>query len=130
MGLLVGLGIHEVEIVAVAIEKLHINFIDDDLVDWVGRAKTVLEHRAGAQVAQLGLDKRAQIARSTVLNAEHRVQIIVVLDDHARTQLCGWNRHAKNLLSGKCLPRRAGSRWQSERQAPSPVRFGIARQTQ
>jgi hypothetical protein len=28
------------------------------------------------------------------------MQIVVVFDDHAGTQLCGWNRHAKNSPSG------------------------------
>jgi hypothetical protein len=51
----------------------------------------VLEHGSGAQVAQLGLDESAKIAWGAVLDAEHRVQIIIVLDDHAGTHLCGWN---------------------------------------
>jgi hypothetical protein len=47
-----------------------------------------------------------------MLDAEHRMQIVVVLDDHTRAQLCGWNRHAENLSSLKlvtrCAPRIAG----------------------
>ena len=45
----------------------------------------MLEHGAGAQVAQLGLDEGAQVAGRAVLDAENGVQIIVVLDDHAGT---------------------------------------------
>ena len=53
----------------------------------------MLEHGAGAQVAQLGLDEGAQVAGGPVLHAEDGVQIVVVLDDHARTHLGGGNRH-------------------------------------
>src|ERR1035437_6491623 len=53
----------------------------------------MLKHGAGAQVAQFGLDKSAQVARGTVFDAEHGMQVIVVLDDHAGTELGRWNRH-------------------------------------
>ena len=59
----------------------------------------MLEHGTGAQIAQLRLDKRAQVPRRAVLHAEHRVQLIVVLDDHAGTHLCGGDRHPKSLLT-------------------------------
>ena len=68
-------------------------FVDSDLLDGVAGTEAVLEHRSGAQVAQLGLDEGAQIARGTVLDAEHGMQVIVVLDDHAGAHLGGWNRH-------------------------------------
>ncbi len=76
-------------------------FVDDDLLDGVGRAEAVLEHGAGTQVAQLGLDEGAQVAGRAVLDPEHGVQIIVVLDDHAGTQLGGGNRHATDNLLRK-----------------------------
>src|SRR4029077_5138636 len=85
-------------VVPVAVEEFHVDFVDSDLLDGVGRAKTVLEHGAGAQVAQLGLDEGAQVARRTVLDAEHGMQIVVVLDDHAGTELGGRNRHAADCL--------------------------------
>src|ERR1700733_105056 len=53
----------------------------------------MLEHRTRTKVAQLGLDESAQVARRAVFDAEYRVQIIVVLDDHAGTQLGGRDRH-------------------------------------
>jgi hypothetical protein len=55
--------------------------------------EAVLEHGSGTQVAQLGLDKGAQVAGRAVLDGEYGVQIIVVLDDHAGTQLGGRDRH-------------------------------------
>src|ERR1019366_429531 len=73
--------------------KLHVDLIDVNFVDGIGRAETMLEHGAGAQVAQFGLDKSAQIARGAVFDAEHGMQVIVVLDDHAGTELGRWNRH-------------------------------------
>ncbi len=98
MQLLVILGVHEVVVVAVGVEELHLHFVHGDLLDGIAGAEAVLEHGAGAQVAQLGLDEGAQVAGGAVLHAEHRMQIVVVLDDHAGTHLCGWNRHADNSL--------------------------------
>ena len=45
----------------------------------------MLEHGAGAQVAQLGLDEGAKIAGRTMLDAENGMQIIIVFDDHSGT---------------------------------------------
>ena len=53
----------------------------------------MLEHGAGFEVAQLGLDKGAKVAGRAVLDLEDQVKLVVVLDDHARAQLCGGNRH-------------------------------------
>jgi hypothetical protein len=60
--------------------------VHSDLLDGIAGAEAVLKHGAGAQVPQFGLDKRAQIARGAVLDAEYRVQIVVVLDDHAESR--------------------------------------------
>ena len=56
----------------------------------------MLEHRPRTQVAQLGLDESSQVAGRAVFHAEHGVQIIVVLDDHAGTELGGRDRHRLN----------------------------------
>ena len=53
----------------------------------------MLEHGAGPQVAQFGLDEGAQVAGRAVLHLEDQMQLVVVLDDHARTHLSGGNRH-------------------------------------
>ena len=61
----------------------------------------MLEHGAGFEVAQLGLDEGAQVAGRAVLDLEDHVQLVVVLDDHARTKLSGGNRHKSvQLLAG------------------------------
>ena len=98
MRLLEVLCVHEVVVVAVVVEVFHGHFIDVDFLDRVRRAEAMLEHGAGAQVAQLGLDERAQVAGRAVFYAEDGVQIIVVLDDHARAKLGRWNRHAAEVL--------------------------------
>jgi hypothetical protein len=54
----------------------------------------VLKHRAGAQIAQLGLNKCAQVAGCAVRHAENRMQVVVVFDNHARTQLGRRNSHS------------------------------------
>ena len=92
-GLLVVHRIHEVVVVAVGVEELHGDFVDDHFFDGVGGAEAVLEHGAGADVAQLGLDEGAQVAGRAVLDLEDQVQLVVVLDDHAGTHLSGGNRH-------------------------------------
>ncbi len=79
------------------------DFVDHDALNRVGRAKAVLEHGARFQVAQLGLDKGAQIARGAVLHFEDKVQLVVVLDDHARTHLSGGNRHKKKTPCCACV---------------------------
>src|SRR5580704_11153094 len=93
MRLLVVRRVHEVVVVAVGIEELHVDFVDVHLLDGVGRAETVFEHGAGTQVAQFGLNEGPQVAGRAVFDGKNRVQIIVVLDDHAGTQLGGRDRH-------------------------------------
>src|SRR5271170_7035306 len=58
----------------------------------------MLEHCAGAQVAQLGLDEGAEVAGGAVLDGKDGVEFVVVLNDHARTHLGGGNRHGKDSL--------------------------------
>ena len=59
----------------------------------------MLEHGAGAEVAQFGLDEGAQVAGGAVFDLEDQVQLVVVLDDHAGTHLGGGNRHRLKLLA-------------------------------
>ncbi len=92
-GLLVVHRIHEVVIIAVGVEELHGDFVHDHLFDGVGGAEAVLEHGAGFEVAQFGLDEGAKVAGRAVLDFEDRVKLVVMLDDHARAELGGGNRH-------------------------------------
>jgi len=92
--LLVTLGVHKVVVITVIVEILHLHFVHIDLFQRVGGTETVLEHGAGPYIPQLGLNEGTQVARGTVRNAKNRVQIVVVLDNHARTQLGCWYCHA------------------------------------
>src|SRR6185312_6293458 len=58
-------------------------------------AEALHEHGSRADVPQLGLDEGAQVAGRAVLHRKHQVEVVVVLDDHARTHLGGGNRHRK-----------------------------------
>src|SRR6202521_3115109 len=51
------------------------------------------ERKRCSNMAQFRLDESAEVARGAVLNAENGMQVIVVLDDHAGTELGCWNRH-------------------------------------
>ena len=93
MNLLVILSVHETVVAAVCVKEFHVNLVNVNSVDGVGGTEAVLEHGSGAQIAQLRLNERAQIAWRAVLDAEDRVQVIIVLDTHARTELGRWNRH-------------------------------------
>ena len=61
-----------------------------------GERKRSTNMRAGADVAQLGLDEGAEVAGRAVLHREDQVKIVVVLDNHARAHLRGGNRHREN----------------------------------
>jgi hypothetical protein len=92
-GLLEVNGVHEVVVVAVVVEELHVDFVDDNLLDGVGGAEALFEHGSGLEVAQLGLDEGAEVAGGAVLDFEDQVQLVFVFDDHAGTKMCGGNRH-------------------------------------
>src|ERR1035437_6152156 len=130
MKLLVVLNVHEVIIVAVGVEEFHLHFVDGDSLDGIARAESVLEHGAGAKVTQFGLDEGAQVSRSAVFHAEHRVQLIVMLYDHAGTHLCGWNRHSCNSsFPGRTAGRKSSHHARLPR-VGSPARKSAARGNQ
>src|SRR5579872_1323457 len=93
MRLFVSLSVHEIEIVAILVEELHGDFIHVDSFNCVAGAEAVLKHGAGADVPQLGLDEGPQVPWGAVLDTEDQVQVVVVLNDHARTHLGCWNSH-------------------------------------
>ena len=93
MYLLIVFSVHEAISVVVAVQVLHLDFIYIDSFNGIAGAVTVLKHRVRAQVAQLGLNKCPQVAWRAVFHTEHRVQVIIMFDDHAGTKLGGWNGH-------------------------------------
>jgi hypothetical protein len=96
-GLLIGVLVHEVVVFAVVVEELHLDGLDVDTVDGVGRAEALGVHRAGADVLQLGLDEGAQVAGRAVLDGEDEVQVVFEFDDHAGAHLCGGDRQVELL---------------------------------
>src|SRR5579859_7068983 len=99
MKLLVIFHVHEVITVAILIEELHGDFVHRDLFNGITGAETMLEHRPGADIAQLGLNECPQIAGRAVFHGKDQVQVIIVLNDHAWTHLCCWNCHESGPFS-------------------------------
>jgi hypothetical protein len=75
-----------------------LDFVNIDFFYGIGRTKTMFKHGASAQIAQLCLNESAQIAGCPVFHAEHGMEIIVVLDDHARAKLGRGNGHGWLIL--------------------------------
>ena len=90
--------VHEVVTVSISVEKFHLDFIDIDFLDGIGRTEAVFEHGASPQVAQFGLNEGTQVTRGAVLDAENGMQIVIVLDDHAGTKLRSGDRHYRVRL--------------------------------
>ena len=90
---LLKLLVHEVVLVPVVVQELHLHLVDDDPLNGVGGAEALNKHCAGAYIAKLRLDKRAEVARRAVLHREHQVKVVLEFDDHARAHLRCGNRH-------------------------------------
>ena len=86
--LLVGFGVHEIVILAIVVQVLHLLLVEHRLFDLVFGREAVFRHAAGSQAAHFGLYETAQVAGRPVRHAEDCVQFVVVLDHHSRTQLC------------------------------------------
>src|SRR6185295_7156756 len=63
MDLLVGRRIHEIEMVAVVVEVLHLPLVEDGALDVFLGAELVIRERLGPDVAHARLDVRALVAR-------------------------------------------------------------------
>src|SRR6185312_10160722 len=66
----------------------HFHLVEDRLLDLVFGRKTILDHGSALEVAHLRLNEAAKIAGRPVIDAEDRVQVVVVLDHHTWTHLC------------------------------------------
>jgi hypothetical protein len=82
------LGVHEIVVLAVVVQVLHLVLVELRFFDFIFRAETMLHHGAGAEIPHFHLDESAQVARGAMFHLEDRVQLFVELDHHARTQLC------------------------------------------
>jgi hypothetical protein len=74
----------ELEIVALQASRLH----------GFRRPESVVDVAARLQVLEHGLNDRITLSGGHVLLAHDPVRLLGKQDDHPRTDLCCWNRHA------------------------------------
>ena len=79
------------EVVALVVEILEFDFVQDGAVHEFFRAEAVIDHGAGAQVFHARLHGAALVARRAVIGAENGEKLALVLDHHAGAKLCGFN---------------------------------------
>src|SRR3989442_8999583 len=84
--------VHEVVVVAVLIEVLHLALVQRRTLHAVFRPELLVRQRAAADVPQLDPHEAPQVARRDVLQLEDPEKILVHLDEHA-------------LLQSRCLYR-------------------------
>ena len=101
--LFVSLQVHEVVAAIVGIEEFEFDFVHDGALDEIFSAEAIIDNRAGAEIAHLGLHGAALVARGAVLDAENGVEVAFVLDDHAGAQLCRFY-HLRLLILFGNLP--------------------------
>ncbi len=89
--LVVVLGVHEMERVAVAVEILHLPLVDDRPLDVFFGAELVVRLEAGADVPHLGLDESPLVAGGEMLEVENPEQVVLDLDQHAAFEPCRLN---------------------------------------
>ena len=89
MGLLVARGVHEVMVLAVAVEVLHLLLVEHRALDDVFRAQALFRGRLVAQVPGLDPDEAAQVAGRLVLEIEDAEQVARLDDDHAALESGG-----------------------------------------
>ena len=87
--LLVGLGLHEVEVVAVAIQELDRAAVDLRARPALARLERLLDGAALLDVAQLDPDLGRAAAHLDVVVVEDLPQVAIKLDDDALAQLAG-----------------------------------------
>ena len=103
--LVVGVGVHEMELVPGGVKELHLVLLQVRLLNTILRAKAVLEAVPGLQVAELGLHHAAPVSGCDVLNAQDAAQVSFVKDRHAGTQLCRLDHRSVLRLGCRCRGR-------------------------
>ena len=123
--LVVGAAVHEDVVVAVAVEELHVALVDDGLLDADAGVERALEHRAGADVLQLGAHEGPALARLHVLEVDDGEQAVVELQRDAVLQVVGGDRRHDRSF-GVCVsgrqPSAVTTTVSSIRTPPSPAR--------
>src|SRR5207302_5349360 len=96
--------VHEMELVALVIEILEFDFVQDGAVHEFFCAEPVVDHDSVPQVFQARLHRTALVAGRPVVGAENSEKLALVLDHHAGAKLCGLNAAHKFVA-----PRRAAA---------------------
>ncbi len=123
--LLVRVGVHEHEVVAVLVQELHVPTVDDRLFDSHTRVERALDHCTGTDVAQFGAHERATLAGLYVLELHHAEQSLVQFEGDAVLQFVGANcRHEMSFGESVSMsqPVSVTTTRSSIRTPPSPSR--------
>jgi hypothetical protein len=97
MHLLVRFRVHEMEIIALFVEVLKFNFVENGAVDKFFSAEAIVNHRAILKIFHARLHGAALVAGSAVVDAKNREKLALVLDNHAGAELCSFDA-AHNFL--------------------------------
>jgi hypothetical protein len=76
-------------VAAVAVEELHVLLVDDGLLDPLVGAEGLVDHPAGADVAQRGAHEGGALARLDVLEVDDLEQALGQVEGHALLQVVG-----------------------------------------
>src|SRR5512139_712529 len=102
--LLVGLGVHEVAGVVVAVQELHVLALGLDRLDQLVGAKPTFPHRAGVEVQELGVRHAAHLALAAViLGTDDPVEHALHPHGHPRTQFRTWQHGISSWLASSWL---------------------------
>ena len=100
MLLLVAFGVHEHEIAAFAIEKLHLSLVYHGALHFFACPESAIQHCAGAGVLESGANKGVPFAGLDMLELHDLQKVAVNFQGHAVFQVVGCYRgHFKNLSS-------------------------------
>jgi len=84
--------------VALLVQVLHLAGVQEGRLDALGGAKSTIDERAGAKVAQLRLHDRLPLSGGHVREVVHLQQVAVHIQDHAPAYLGCGNAHVYLLL--------------------------------
>ena len=117
--LLVRLLVHEMRLVAVVVEELHVLDLGVDARELLAGAERLVDHSAGLEVLQLGADEGAALARFHVLEVDDPPHRPPMLDVHARLELVRADDVGHPAAQDTCRATDASSRAPATSAAPS-----------
>src|SRR5665647_2162913 len=87
--LVVGVAIHEDEVVAVLVQVLHRSLVDVGGVDLGARVEGLVDDLAGEDRLELGPDERRTLAGFDVLELDNGPELVADVEDHAVLEVVG-----------------------------------------